>query len=109
MKCLETRKRPGYTRRRYEREDGTRVTSYEFMDDHPGLTDTLRKAVGLIEARIRSNAVLLEHQQRFERTVDPDRIDAVLADLDAGKPQRAIAATHRVSSKTIQRIKRGGA
>lgn len=109
MKCLETRKRPGYTRRRYERDDGTRVTSYEFMDDHPGLGSTLRKAIDLIEARIRSNAVLEQHQQRFQPTNDPDRIDAVLDDLEAGKPQRVIAAAHRISTKTIQRIKRGGA
>jgi DNA-binding NarL/FixJ family response regulator len=109
VRCLETRKRPGYTRRRYEREDGTRVTSYEFLDDHPGLTATLRKAIGLIEARIRSNAVLEQHQERFQPTSDPDRIDAVLDDLEAGKPQREIAAAHRISSKTIQRIKRGGA
>lgn len=99
MKCLETRKLEGYTRRRYERQDGTRVTTYEISEPFIFQAD--------IEKLIKRAAALRANRVQFQRNVDPEQIDAVLEALDGQETHRQIAERLHISTKTIQRIKRG--
>ncbi len=101
MRCIETRKtEAGITRRVYLRPDGTKRTTYEIGDDLVFMRDLralMRKAAG--------RANLVPKQHKF--LTDPDTIDGVLGDLDAGKTMRQIAQERKMSTKTIQRIKSG--
>lgn len=100
MRCLETRKFEGYTRRRYERPDGSRVTSYEIFEHSVFRTDLKRL--------IQRASAFKAKQIRFERQpADPDRIDAVLQALEQNERQRDIAKRLKISTQTIQRIKKG--
>ena len=100
MKCLETRKLEGYTRRRYERQDGTRVTTYEISEPFLFKADIER----LVRRAALGRANLIP---RDKIRVDPDKIDAVLEALDGTETHQQIAERLHVSTKTIQRIKRG--
>lgn len=100
MKCLETRKLSGYTRRRYELRDGTRLTTYEIAEPFVFKADIER----LIRRAIAGKANLVPRQKIH---VDADKIDAVLEALEGTETHQQIAERLRVSTKTIQRIKRG--
>lgn len=100
MKCLETRKLDGYTRRRYERPDGTRVTTYEVSEPFVFRADIER----LIRRAAAGRANLDPHSHV---RLDPDKIDAVLEALNGTETHRQIAERLQVSTRTIQRIKRG--
>lgn len=95
---LESRQFENYTRHTYRTEDGTVHVSYELEEPHVNLADI--KAL-LNKARGRAN--LRPRRARH----DPDRVDAVLADLEAGMTQTAVAAKHRISTKTINAYKTG--
>jgi hypothetical protein len=63
---------------------------------HPrDITALIRKAAGA--ANLKPSAHML----------DAERVDLVLAALDAGETHASIAGRLKISSKTIQRVKRG--
>lgn len=99
MKCLETRKYEGYTRRRYRRDDGSATTTYEIDATYVQERDIkafIRRAAG------KSNLVVPK-----KVAIDPDKVDAVLEALDTEETHRSIAIRLGVSTRTIQKIKRG--
>lgn len=102
MKILETRTIDGIKRRRYERPDGTRFTTYEVGSDLVFLADLkalMRKAAAARANPVKPAVHLIAR--------DPDKVDAVLEALERGETQRSIAARLGVSTKTIQRVKWG--
>lgn len=64
---------------------------------HPrDITALIRKAAGAANLKPKTHMM------------DADRVDLVLAALDAGETHASIAQRLKISSKTIQRMKRGG-
>lgn len=98
MKCLETRRYEDYTYRRYRLPDGTARSTYEVGEPFLNLAD--------LKALMRKARAGRNNMQPPPLT-DPDKIDAVLEDLEAGVLHRDICKKHHISSKTIQRIKWG--
>lgn len=102
MRCIETRKtQTGFVRRVYLMPDGTKRTTYEVGEDLVLLRD-LRALINRAAAA-RNNL----KPKAFKFLTDPDVIDGVLEDLDAGKTMREIAKSRSMSTKTVQRIKHG--
>lgn len=100
-KCISMEVRGDHVVRTYRRADGVISTTYEVSADliFPGdLIALARKARALRENHGRPAMVIGS---------DPDKVDAVLADLQAGMTHREIAAKYGVSTKTVQRIKWG--
>ncbi len=100
-RVIETRTVDGIKRRRYERSDGTRYTTYEVGEDLVFLGD-----LKALIAKARAGRANLQRPTHLIAN-DPDKVDAVLAALDAGETHRSIAARFGVSTKTIQRVKWG--
>lgn len=97
-RCIETRKLPLYTRRRYKTSAGETRTTYE-------LDSSILRKMDL--AAILNRWKTREHLRPAMPKVDPDRIDAVLEALESGETQASVSRRLQISTKTIQRIKRG--
>jgi hypothetical protein len=100
-KCIETRRCEGYTRRRYRMPDGSTRTTYEFGEPLVFRGDIVR----LIRKAAAGRRNLPPNKSKFR--TDPDKIDAVVGMLDAGKSYAEISQAFNISSKTIARIRYG--
>jgi len=106
LRCIETRKRDGFTYRRYVMPDGTTRAGYEITDPSVRVQD--------ISALIRKARRATVGKSNLNRgtgrgiSADPDRIDAVLEDIENPELKvREICAKHGISTKTYYKILRG--
>lgn len=100
-KLLGMEVRGDHVVRTYRRADGHITTTYEIDASNIFPSD--------LRALVRKAQSLKENHGRRKHTLgnDPDKVDAVLADIEAGLTHREVATKHGVSTKTVQRIKWG--
>ena len=95
MKCLETRKRGGMTVRRYERDDGQRVSTYE-------VPVAVIKALGMKKFR---EALVTYARGEAARQAAVARRDAVLA--RPGWKATAVAHDLGITEARVRQIRAG--